>query len=204
MLCIKFGVAWVSCFVLERHPPSNRSAAQISTTKSLALPFCTIEPLNRKTNNRATEISARTLHTSGTCARKTGRVFWRESRTSQKVDENRMKKFALAFCLMVVGLFLSRQNAAAQGTAASIRGTVVDPSGALISNASLTATQTETGLTREVSSDSHGRIHFVELPIGQYRLEAQAKGFQRYVQSGITLDVNQTVAVTIHARRRNG
>src|SRR5579862_377710 len=108
-----------------------------------------------------------------------------------------MKKFVLVFCLMVVGVFIAVQNAAAQGTAASIRGTVVDPSGGLVSNAALTATQTETGLVREVSSDAHGDYIFVELPIGHYRLEAQAKGFQRYIQSGITLDVNQTVAVTI-------
>src|SRR5579862_5111441 len=108
-----------------------------------------------------------------------------------------MKKFVLVFCLMVVGVFIAVQNAAAQGTAASIRGTVVDPSGGLVSNAALTATQTETGLVREVSSDAHGDYIFVELPIGHYRLEAQAKGFQRYEQSGITLDVNQTVAVTI-------
>ena len=65
-----------------------------------------------------------------------------------------MKKFVWVFCLMVVGVFVAAQNAAAQGTAASIRGTVVDPSGALVANASLTAIQTETGLTREVSSDS--------------------------------------------------
>lgn len=108
-----------------------------------------------------------------------------------------MKKFVWAFCLMVVGVCAIAQDAAAQGTAASIRGTVVDPSGALVSNAALTATQTETGFVRQATSDSHGEYIFVELPIGHYRLEAQAKGFQRYVQSGITLDVNQTVAITI-------
>jgi hypothetical protein len=108
-----------------------------------------------------------------------------------------MKKFVCVFCLMVVGVFAAAQNAAAQGTAATIRGTVVDPSGALVSNASLTATHTETGLVREVSSDAHGEYIFVELPIGHYRLEVQAQGFRRYVQSGITLEVNQTVAITI-------
>ena len=108
-----------------------------------------------------------------------------------------MKKFVWLFCLMMVGVFVAAQNTGAQGTAASIRGTVVDPSGSLVSNAALTAIQIETGLTRAVSSDAHGEYTFVELPIGHYRLQAEAKGFQRYVQSGITLDVNQTVAVTI-------
>jgi hypothetical protein len=131
------------------------------------------------------------------CAR-SGRLFWRESRTSQKSGrKTKMKNFVLVFCLVVIAFFSIAHKTAAQGTAASIRGTVVDPSGAIVSNASLTATQIETGLAREVNSDSHGTYIFVELPIGHYRLEAQAKGFQRYVQSGITLDVNQTVAVTI-------
>src|SRR5579872_6157972 len=108
-----------------------------------------------------------------------------------------MNKFVWVFFLMAVGVFAAGQNAASQETAASIRGTVVDPSGALVSNAVLTATHTETGLVRTATSDLHGAYVLVELPIGHYRLEAQAKGFQRYVQSGITLDVNQTVAVTI-------
>ena len=108
-----------------------------------------------------------------------------------------MKKFVWMFCLMMVGAFVAAQNARAQETAASIRGTVVDPSGSLVSNAVLTAVRTETGLTRAVSSDVHGEYTFVELPIGHYRLQVEAKGFRRYVQSGITLDVNQTVAVTI-------
>jgi Carboxypeptidase regulatory-like domain len=108
-----------------------------------------------------------------------------------------MKKFVLAFCLMLAGVFAAVPNAAAQGTAASIRGTVVDPSGAIVANATLIATQAETGLARTVSSDAHGNYTFVELPIGHYRLQAEAKGFQRFEQSGITLDVNQTVAVTI-------
>src|SRR5579862_9974450 len=92
----------------------------------------------------------------------------------RNVEKNRMKKFVSVCCLVLSGVFVAAQIAAAQGTAASIRGTVVDPSGALVSNAALTATQTETGLAREVSSDAHGDYIFVELPIGHYRLEAQA------------------------------
>jgi hypothetical protein len=112
-----------------------------------------------------------------------------------------MKKFVWVFCLMVVGVFVAAQNAAAQGTAASIRGTVVDPSGALVANASLTAIQTETGLTREVSSDSRGEYSFVELPIGHYRLAAQAKGFRRYEQSGITSGPSSKRPKCIRTRR---
>ena len=37
----------------------------------------------------------------------------------------------------------------------------------------------------------------LELPVGDYRLEAAAKGFQKYVQDGITLNVNETVDVRV-------
>src|SRR5208282_2488739 len=37
----------------------------------------------------------------------------------------------------------------------------------------------------------------VELPVGHYRLEAEAQGFKKYIQEGIALDVNETATVTI-------
>jgi hypothetical protein len=85
----------------------------------------------------------------------------------------------------------------AQGTSASLRGTVTDQSGAIVSGAQLTALQTETGLQRTVVSDAQGVYVLVALPVGHYRLEAQAKGFKTYVQEGIALEVNQTATVAI-------
>ena len=40
----------------------------------------------------------------------------------------------------------------------------------------------------------------VELPIGHYQLEVQAKGFQKYLQQGISLDVNETATVGVPLR----
>ncbi|MGH9431935.1 MAG: carboxypeptidase regulatory-like domain-containing protein [Terriglobia bacterium] len=95
--------------------------------------------------------------------------------------------FALLSCL----------NLAAQEITGNIRGSVLDPSGAGVPNAAVTATQTETGLSRTVASDGRGNYVIVELPIGHYRLRAEAKGFQKYVQEGISLDVNETATVAI-------
>ncbi|HEV2177632.1 MAG TPA: TonB-dependent receptor [Terriglobia bacterium] len=86
----------------------------------------------------------------------------------------------------------------AQETTGSIRGTVLDPSGATVPGARVTATQAETGLVRTAVSDRQGAYLLVLLPLGHYRLEASAKGFQEFVQEGITLSVNQTAAVPIH------
>jgi hypothetical protein len=82
----------------------------------------------------------------------------------------------------------------AQQITGNIRGIVTDPSGALVPGASVTARQSETGLT----SDRNGSYVLQELPVGHYRLKAAAKGFEEYVQDGITLDVNETASVSPH------
>src|ERR1700680_2921424 len=95
---------------------------------------------------------------------------------------------------------LTSLHAAGQQITGSIRGTVVDPSGAIVQVATVTAKQIETGLTRVAVSDRQGEYVLVELPIGHYQLEVQAKGFQKYLQQGISLDVNETAMVSIHLK----
>ena len=88
-------------------------------------------------------------------------------------------------------------SAAAQQISGSIRGTVVDPTGATVQGASVNATQTETGLTRTSITDHSGAYVLMELPVGHYRLQVEGKGFQTYIQRGITLDVNETANVPV-------
>jgi len=104
---------------------------------------------------------------------------------------------ALILFMMAV---LTSLNVAGQQITGSIRGTVLDPSQALVQAAAVTAKQTETGLTRTVVTDRLGAYVLVELPIGHYQLSVQAKGFQKYLQQGISLDVNETAMVSIHLK----
>ena len=108
----------------------------------------------------------------------------------------------LGFVLMTVatGLNLAVVRAAAQEITGSIRGIVQDPSGAIVQGAEVTARRIETGLTRAVVTDRQGEYVLVELPIGYYQLEVRAKGFQKYLQQGISLDVNETATVSIHLK----
>jgi outer membrane receptor protein involved in Fe transport len=107
-----------------------------------------------------------------------------------------MANFRKALCVLVA--MLASLNAAAQQITASIRGTVVDSSGAVVEGASVSAMQTETGLTRTAVTDHAGAYIILELPVGHYALQAEAKGFQKYVQQGITLSVNETAAIPVH------
>jgi len=100
----------------------------------------------------------------------------------------------IVVCLMAVFCAFSGD---AQQVTGVIRGTVYDPSGATVSAAVVAVTQIETGFTRQVSSNAHGEFTLVELPVGHYRVQADAKGFQRFVQEGIVLDVNETATVAV-------
>src|SRR6478736_5556058 len=99
--------------------------------------------------------------------------------------------------LLFVIVFAS-VSAWSQQITANIRGTISDPSGAVVQNATVTARQVETGLTRTSTSDSAGSFLILELPVGHYQLEVTAKGFRKYLQEGISLNVNETASVPIH------
>jgi hypothetical protein len=92
--------------------------------------------------------------------------------------------------------FLACLSLSAQQITGNIRGTVTDPSGAVIRGAVVTAHQVETGLARTTSTDRNGSYVLLELPIGHYHLDVAMNGFQEYVQDGIILNVNETASVS--------
>ena len=79
-----------------------------------------------------------------------------------------------------------------QGTA-SIVGTVTDPSGAAVPNAKITITNTDTGIVRPTTTNATGNYAARELAIGRYTVRVELPGFKAYEQTGITLNVNDTV-----------
>src|SRR5579863_93536 len=98
----------------------------------------------------------------------------------------------------VAFVMLSCLSMFAQQITGNIRGSVTDPSGAVLRDAEVTARQAETGLSRTATTDRDGNYVLLELPVGHYRLQVAAKGFEEYVQDGITLNVNETASVSAH------
>ena len=76
----------------------------------------------------------------------------------------------------------------AQATA-QINGTVRDASGAVLPGVQVTATQTETGISRTTVTNETGFYVLPSLPLGPYRLEASLTGFRTFAQTGILLQV---------------
>jgi len=97
-------------------------------------------------------------------------------------------------------LVLTTAPAWAQATA-ELSGRVTDESGAVLPGVTVSATQTDTGLTRTMVTDDGGRWVMPNLPTGPYRLEISLQGFRTYAQTGIVLQVdarptiNATLAV---------
>jgi hypothetical protein len=83
----------------------------------------------------------------------------------------------------------------AQSTTGTILGTIADPQGAVVPGATVTARNVDTNTSRTTTTDSEGRYRFPNLPIGNYEVTVDARGFAKLVRSGITLVVNQDAVV---------
>ena len=100
----------------------------------------------------------------------------------------------------VLSLFLvlvSASPAYAQATSAVLQGVVSDSQGGIIPGATVTVTNTETGLAREVISNESGFYRLAALPPGTYALAAKLDGFAPFERTGLVLTVGQTAAVDV-------
>ena len=95
------------------------------------------------------------------------------------------------------GFFLSALACSllwAQATA-QINGRVTDQTGAVLPGVDITATQTDTGITRTTITDETGAFVLPNLATGPYRVEAALAGFRTFVQTGIVLQVNSSPVI---------
>jgi hypothetical protein len=85
----------------------------------------------------------------------------------------------------------------AQGVGASgdIRGTVTDPSGAVVSNANITATDIAKGIKHTVATDNNGQFRLTGLQPATYSLSVSKSGFQSEVAKNVVVNVGQTSTV---------
>ena len=88
--------------------------------------------------------------------------------------------------------------ASAQSTAGRVQGRVLDQTGAVIPGATLTLTNTSSGVALKAEAGKSGDYIFLSVPVGQYKLQAQAPGFQEAVADGIAVQLNATVSYDVH------
>jgi hypothetical protein len=87
--------------------------------------------------------------------------------------------------------------AQAQVSTADLNGTVVDPNGAVVAGATVTARSTSTGITRTVTANDSGEYSLIGLPPGEYEVTVNAATFKKTVISPVKLTVGQSASLEI-------
>ncbi|MGA8621783.1 MAG: TonB-dependent receptor [Candidatus Sulfotelmatobacter sp.] len=100
----------------------------------------------------------------------------------------------ICFSLGLILVFGSTMPGWAQYTTARLSGIVSDPSGAVVAGAAITVQDVGTGYTQTANSTSAGQYLFPSLPVGTYQIAVSMAGYNRYVQKGIVLSVNQAAS----------
>src|SRR5213080_3317150 len=102
--------------------------------------------------------------------------------------------------LLFVAIVGSLAPLSAQEITAAIVGTVVDPSGAPINGASVSATDSERGTVWTAKTNDAGVYNLPRVPVGNYSVKVSAPGFQTAVHPSFTLVLNQTARVDIQMK----
>jgi hypothetical protein len=102
-----------------------------------------------------------------------------------------MRRLFVLF-VFVIGVVLSMRSVWAQENA-TVTGTIVDASGAVVPDVLITLTNSATSQVRSAVSNTSGIYTFTNVGVGQFTLTANAAGFQKYAKTGITVNTDQTL-----------
>jgi len=116
---------------------------------------------------------------------------------------NQTFRRSVARCgLFALAVLLCTLSGLAQQTLGSVNGTVVDPSGAAVVGARVTATNAAINVTRTATTQSNGFFQIFNLPIGQYVVKVSHEGFEATETKGIV--VQEAAATTVNATLKVG
>jgi hypothetical protein len=107
-----------------------------------------------------------------------------------------MKRFSLVFhaLLFVFLLSVTRPASAQNGTSGTISGTITDPSGAVVANATVTIHNPVSQYEAAATTDSSGNFSFTNVPFNPYHVSVSANGFALYAED---VDIRSAVPVAV-------
>src|SRR5580704_15131399 len=108
-----------------------------------------------------------------------------------------------SICTLLLLALLGTSLAFSQAVNATLLGTVKDTSGAVITSAKVTITETNTSISRTAETNASGNYAFPELPPGQYMLSAEVTGFKKETKTNIDLVVNTSMRVDLQLQPGN-
>lgn len=108
-----------------------------------------------------------------------------------------MKLLKLSVNALLTVMFVGTAFVYGQSDNGTIRGTVTDPTDAVIAGAKIVATSTERGDSREATTSDSGSFVLPELKAGLYQITVEAAGFSRTSVENVKVDVQGTNSLTI-------
>ena len=104
------------------------------------------------------------------------------------------KWLCLISVLAIAGVMIVAANCAYGQSAgfANINGRVIDPKGATVPDAKVTATNVDTGISRTTTATADGIYRFENLQPGVYDISIDASGFGKFLAKGVRLLVGET------------
>src|SRR4030095_3863204 len=106
---------------------------------------------------------------------------------------NRYKRFLVSMVsVALIAMTLAPLSLAAQEPTGGIEGTVTDPQGAVVPNATISIRNTGTNATRTVNGGDDGHYKAASLPPGVYEVKATAQGFKSQLATGVNVEVGRT------------
>lgn len=96
--------------------------------------------------------------------------------------------------VLILSWFLIVKTLVAQ-TTGTVRGTVTDPSGALVAQAKVNVSQEGTGLTRFTLTNVDGSFELTALAVCQYSLRVERDGFKKYEVKGLNVTIGHCIVV---------
>jgi hypothetical protein len=121
-------------------------------------------------------------------------TFWRSGRMQSLPGKiNLVRRVGTLVLFLFCGLLATQ----AQQTTGSINGTVKDAQGAVIAGANVKATNTDTGFVRAAVTDGYGAYIIQYLPVGKYKVNVDAPGFQKFEQQNLAVSVDSAQALLI-------
>ena len=105
------------------------------------------------------------------------------------------KSLLVAFLFTLSASLVPGARAQSGGSSTSLTGTVVDPTGAVVANATVEMRNPVSGFTRTVSTDSSGKFSIPNIPFNPYHLAVNGPGFAPYAQD---VDIRSVVPVNVN------
>ena len=107
---------------------------------------------------------------------------------------------AAVVLLLVLLSPLAASSSLAQSATGAIQGTVVDQSGGVLPGVTVSANNTETGVTRTMATDETGSFRAELLPVGRYSVSAELAGFAPASRPDVTVTVGGVVTLRLDMR----